>query len=65
MKINPEIAKDYPHLYQSAIRYKERGEKNQLWQEQVANELSLVGAESNKIIWEFEVKDKHCNMYVC
>ncbi|KAI7847347.1 hypothetical protein BDC45DRAFT_575942 [Circinella umbellata] len=62
MKINPQIAKDYPFLYQSAIQYKERGEKNKLWQEQVVNELSLIDAKPNKIIWEFEVKDEHCNI---
>ncbi|KAI9496178.1 HotDog domain-containing protein [Zychaea mexicana] len=62
MKINPEIAKSFPDLYESALKYEERGRKNKLWQEQVQNELTLVGAEPNKVTWEFEIAEKHCNL---
>ena len=61
MKINPEVAEKYPHLYELVFNYDRRNQSKVFWEAQVQGDLTLVKAMPNKLIWEFEVKDQHCN----
>ncbi|KAI8143650.1 HotDog domain-containing protein [Fennellomyces sp. T-0311] len=62
MRINPSVGEKYPLLQEMVTNYAERNKTKIFWEDKVQGELTLVNAVPNKLTWEFEVKDKHCNM---
>ncbi|KAI8383060.1 HotDog domain-containing protein [Blakeslea trispora] len=63
MKISKEIAKKYPRLelYISSFFGKSKDDPAR-WDDPLYPALKLVGAEPDKLIWEFTVEQVHCNI---
>ena len=61
MKITAEVAQKYPSLEELVRLYSSRQGKSVFWEDKVHGELEIVDASPNKLIWDFQVKEKHCN----
>lgn len=61
MKITPEAATKYPDLDDLVKLYSRRNQQAIFWEDQVHAHLSIVDAQPNKLVWEFDVEEKHCN----
>ena len=61
MKINPTVAEKYPALDDLVKLYSSRADQVMFWEDKVHDELEMVDATANKLIWEFKVDEKHCN----
>ncbi|KAI9496179.1 HotDog domain-containing protein [Zychaea mexicana] len=61
MKISTEAAQKYPALEEMVQWYSRRMEKTVFWEDKVHAELEIVEALPNKLIWNFNVTEKHCN----
>ena len=61
LKITPEAASKYPDLDDLVNLYSRRNQQAIFWEDQVHAHLSIVDAQPNKLVWEFDVEEKHCN----
>ncbi|KAI7882933.1 Thioesterase/thiol ester dehydrase-isomerase [Lichtheimia hyalospora FSU 10163] len=61
MKITPEAASKYPDLDDLVNLYSRRNKQSVFWEDQVHAHLSIVDAQPNMLVWEFDVEEKHCN----
>ncbi|KAI8977191.1 HotDog domain-containing protein [Mycotypha africana] len=62
MKIEKAVAQRYPQILQLVEQFNMReGQGAVFWEDNVIEELHIVGAEPDKLIWEFKVKEVHCN----
>ncbi|KAI9268928.1 HotDog domain-containing protein [Phascolomyces articulosus] len=63
MKVNPDVVKNFPRIYELIIKFTEYGIKTPTWQEKITDEISIVDAEPNKLVWEYKPRSDHCNPY--
>ncbi|CAO3621870.1 unnamed protein product [Cunninghamella echinulata] len=59
MKVTAKIDKSYPHLIEAIEFYNKEDEPT--WDTIISKELTLVEVSPNKIVWNFEVTESHCN----
>lgn len=62
MRIAPHVAEKYPHLLDFVNLYNSREGNTVFWEDKVVENLTIVDAVPDKLVWEFEVKEAHCNM---
>lgn len=60
MKIDPSYAESHPELYEM-IRFYNLKRESACWDDLIGQQLVLVDAAPDKIVWEFEVQETHCN----
>ncbi|CAO3630381.1 unnamed protein product [Cunninghamella blakesleeana] len=62
MKIAKKVARDHPDLEDLANLYARRvGKVPEFYEDFVSPYLTMVYSENDLLVWEFEVKDIHCN----
>lgn len=63
MKIAPHIAEKYPKLLEFVNFTVEKHAEGALaWENNTSSSLSIVDAEPDKLTWEFQVEQHHCNL---
>jgi hypothetical protein len=63
MKVTEEIATRYPKIKETVDYYVRKTAGPVFWEDNVGGSLSIVAAVPDKLTWEFEVKECHCNQY--
>lgn len=61
MKVTEEIAQRYPKIKETVVHFSKREASPVFWEDNVGESLSIVGAVPDKLTWEFEVNENHCN----
>lgn len=61
MQITAEAAAKYPALKELVDIYSHRQETTVFLEDKIHKDLTIVEARPNKLIWEFNVQEAHCN----
>lgn len=61
MQIKAEVAAKYPELKDLVEFYSSRQEAVVFWEDKIQRDLRIVDAGPNKLIWEFDIQQYHCN----
>jgi acyl-coenzyme A thioesterase 13 len=64
MNVAEEVAQRYPRIKETVSYYLKEADGPSFWEEYVAKSLTIVAAVPDKLTWEFEVLESHCNQYV-
>ncbi|KAI8100018.1 HotDog domain-containing protein [Halteromyces radiatus] len=61
MKIDPSLVGKYPDLDDYVRLYARRQGNVEFWEDYISPYLTIIFADKDKLIWEFDVHDNHCN----